>query len=182
VPAAFVTCGEKHAVAWQLEKGTLKQSEVKLGPYRNKILLSAAAVAGGMTILGTNEGDLVTVCAEKTVAAALKGSAGHAKAAINALYASPAGDVLVSGDRNGRVVVWQVAPVTAKEGSTVTLTACAEFTISGYNTSIAVEGGLNMSPGGAVASAPSKTPAGRRTLRFAGFYRCRCSHICAILT
>jgi hypothetical protein len=66
--------------------------------------------------------------------------------------------MLVTGDRTGCVKVWQVAPVTAKDGATASLTACAEFTISGYNVSAPVEGGLNLSAMGATTGA-AKTAA-----------------------
>ncbi|KAJ1442983.1 hypothetical protein B484DRAFT_389717, partial [Ochromonadaceae sp. CCMP2298] len=68
----------------------------------------------------------------------------HCKRAVNALWSSNDGTVLVSGDRDGKVVVWRVGVVPAKEGSTAELSCCAEFTLSGYSTTVEVEGGLNM--------------------------------------
>ena len=157
---AFITCGEKHAVTWQLEKGSLKQTECKLTTYRNKIMLSVAYLAGGMAVLGSAEGDLVVVANDKVVPAILQGSSGHGKKAINAIWSSPNGDVLVTGDRGGKVITWRVEAASSKEGNTAMLTSCAEFEISGYATSISVEGGLNMasnvSAGPAVATKTTK--------------------------
>lgn len=155
----FITCGEKHAVTWLLEKGALKQVEVKLGVFRNKALLSTASLAGGMSVVASAEGDLVVVAADKVVPAVLKGSEGHGKRSINALWSNTAGDVLVSGDRGGKVVVWQVAPISIKEGATANLIACAEFTISGFSTSVQVEGGVNMTPGSGAPAATGAKPA-----------------------
>ena len=154
--AAFITCGEKHAVTWQLDKGALNSTECKLGANRNKLVLSAAQVVDGMAVVGTADGDLLVVAANKVVLAALHGSAGHGKNSINAIWSSAAGDALVTGDRSGKVVVWQVAGVSTRDGSTASLTACAEFAITGFNQTAAVQGGLNMAPGGVVSSSAGK--------------------------
>jgi WD40 repeat protein len=149
----FVSCGEKHALTWTLANGALKQAECKLGAYRNKMILCAAYLSETMAVLGTSEGDLAVVNVEgKVVAAAIKGSHSHGSKSINALWSNPTGSVVASGDRDGKVIVWQASVVTVKEGSTANLIACADFTIHGYSKSAIVEGGLNMPSATAAAA------------------------------
>lgn len=156
----FISCGEKHCILWKYdEKRGLTQEEMKLGISRNKVILSAAALGPDLSILGTSEGDLLSVSGT-TVVEIKQSTNGHDKKAVNAIYAVPKQQTklshtpaaLVTGDRDGKVIVWKVdinsisSSSTSGSGgkdssalSTVTLTAFKDFMISGYSVAEVIE-------------------------------------------
>lgn len=136
----FVSCGEKHAVSWKLEKGTiLKQEKVKLSANKNKILLSITNSAGDGAIAATSEGDFFFIKGSSCAAVEINQSAnqvGHGKVAINALWSNDQGNVLLSGDKDGKIIVWSVAST----GASPVMTLVHEFELQGYNVSAHADG------------------------------------------
>ena len=139
---AFLSCGEKHAQLWANDKGSIKQCKMELGSNRSKMFMSAAWGPKGSTVCGTSEGDVMVlvgkdlgkdgakyivtadpegvkagtqVGADKNARAApSEGSHAHDKA-VNALWSSPDGQLVVSGGAEGKVMLWKVVP-DPKEG------------------------------------------------------------------
>jgi microtubule-associated protein-like 6 len=58
-------------------------------------------------VIGTNEGDLLLFRGESVLSSHDKA---HEKAAVNALWATPEGDVVVSGGKDGKVIIWAKMP------------------------------------------------------------------------
>lgn len=101
----FVSMGEKHVVVWRNSKGSYKQEQAKLGEHKNKTFLCAARLGGfggDSVAVGTNDGDLIVL---KGTAMASTQSKVHDKA-LNALWSSQDGCQLVSGGRDGKVILW----------------------------------------------------------------------------
>lgn len=130
----FISCGEKHAVMWTLDRNnSLKQENVKLGSHKNKIFLCAANFSADGAILSSSEGDLFHVIGTTCNPIAVPKNKGHGKSAINALWSNPSGDVIVSGDKDGHIALWSAA-------SPPNLTIIYEFDLTGYNLSSHADG------------------------------------------
>lgn len=130
----FVTCGEKHAVVWKFDSnvGLLTQETVKLGPHKNKVLLCVVSCDSG-ALYSTSEGELLYAkggAAAVAITVDKNSLTCHVKSAINALWSD--GTIVVSGDKDGKLVGWKYQSNTLK--------AIWEFTISGYNESAPLEG------------------------------------------
>jgi WD40 repeat protein len=128
----FVSCGEKHLCYWVRGSGASEKTYTcengKLGPHRNKMLLSVARVdnkRNGYYVIGTADGDLVVFNG-----ANIQTDSGtkHAdKCAVNALWSNCDGTLLLSGGRDGRIKVWNTS-----NGS---LQVLYSFDICGYSKS-----------------------------------------------
>jgi WD40 repeat protein len=128
----FASCGEKHAILWSFDKSSsvLSKQDIKLGTHRNKVFLCAAQCGDNTLIMSSSEGDMLLYSADGVATAAQiqKNSfSGHgSKASINALTQNQNGTLLFSGDREGKVVVWQYSTATKK------LTIVWETVLEGY--------------------------------------------------
>jgi WD40 repeat protein len=135
----FVSSGEKHVQFWRSNKGTSYTQETgKISGHTNKMHLSAVRAQGAQVIIGTSEGDVLRFA---VTAKALEvqptghGLHGSNKVNVNALMATPvpAGAAskdsdtcfVVSGGKDGKVMVWAVLPDKLQK--------CAEFTVTGFN-------------------------------------------------
>ena len=154
---AFLSCGEKHAQLWVSDRGSLKQCKMELGANKGKMFMSAAWGPKGSTVCGTSDGDVMVLVGkdmgkesakylvtadpegiklgtaaasgDKKAAAAAppaEGSRAHDKA-VNALWSSPDGQLIVSGGAEGKVMLWKVVP-DPKEGQLFKLRKLREFT------------------------------------------------------
>ncbi|RYH20674.1 hypothetical protein EON65_22795 [archaeon] len=110
----FVSCGEKHAIVWTFStaKGGLKQDNCKFaGGGKNQLFLSCASLPNSQVIMSTQTGEFHTFnLAGKNVSAMRVEGDTHGKSAINALYV--ANSKLVSGDKDGKVIIWSASDAT----------------------------------------------------------------------
>jgi microtubule-associated protein-like 6 len=141
----FISCGEKHAIMWTLDANNmLKQELIKLGTNKNKTFLSSTSVIGGGALMATADGNFFFATGNTCTPATLsKGSSmkGHGNVAINALWSNDTGDMVVSGDKDGHIVVWRVAAAN-------TMAIIYEFDLTGYHISSHADGLINAAAGG----------------------------------
>eukprot|EP01038_Epipyxis_sp_PR26KG_P010144 gene10144-13646_t len=111
----FVSCGEKHVIVWKIERMTLKQIDIKLGSNKNKTYMSVTRLLCDQKIkvaaLSTSDGLLMFLSGDTVTP--YKSNATkpiHEGKSINALWSNPVGDTMVSGGKDGSVIVWLVKP------------------------------------------------------------------------
>lgn len=119
----FFTCGEKHVCLWKMQNNTPKSETGKLGEHKNKSFMSAARGKGGIAVVGTSEGDLLLFRGTELLKSG-NGKPVHDKA-VNAVWSNPTGEIVLSGGRDGNVIVW------ACDGES--LTKLQSFLIFGYS-------------------------------------------------
>eukprot|EP01040_Poterioochromonas_malhamensis_P009806 gene9806-10650_t len=153
----FYSCGEKHIILWNLDRGTLKQENCKLGSNKNKVFLSIAR-GSSLVLTSTSEGELFGLQETSLVATNLvrAGISGHGKASINALIIRTirGEDIVLSGDKDGKVILWRAA---SSSSSSVTLSALFEFVVTTRHTEliVPVEGLTALNLGVGKSSTPS---------------------------
>lgn len=130
----FLSCGEKHAVCWTIDKGVLKQETCKLGTHKNKMLMAAARGASGVAIIATSDGELL-VLKDNTVMPNITDGQ-HSKKSINALWSNSEGTVLVSGGRDGKINLWRVT----SSGPSVSINLLTCFSLTKFSSSVPLLG------------------------------------------
>ena len=105
----FISLGEKHVVFWRDtdNKGSYKSTNAKLGEHRNKTFLCATTTScfgGNSLAAGTSAGDLVLFNDKEATKSQLKV---HEKG-LNAIWSSQDSNTLVTGGKDGIVIIWKV--------------------------------------------------------------------------
>lgn len=165
----FLSCGEKHCILWKTDrdKGSLQQVPTSLYMHKNKMFMSAVPGPKRSVVVGTSDGDIITlaegpdskgqlssfiVCKKgsqgqpseacvKLGTAAAAPSAGDKKGgpspgdsvvrahgkAVNAMWSSTDGTVIVSGGAEGRAIVWRLEAGDESAPGGLRLTKVTEF-------------------------------------------------------
>ena len=149
--SSFLSCGEKHTILWTMVDGALLQSKTKMTftpkpgdkdaikvDFKNKMYMCAVPGIYKSTIVGTSDGDIITLASSPSqrdkeidsficsapsktnevfcstcvmLGAGSKsphGTKAHNKA-VNALWSNELGDIVVSGCAEGKIIVWKMS-------------------------------------------------------------------------
>lgn len=105
--AHFLSCGEKHIALWTLVGSSAKCELIKLGAGKSKMFLSAVPLTIEYAAAATSEGDVYIL--HKNTLLTVNGKNMTYKAhekAVNAMWASGSGKLMVTGGADGIVILW----------------------------------------------------------------------------
>lgn len=120
----FITCGEKHIITWnyQKKKNQLTQENNKLlQNNKNKFYLSIVPSISGTNLLSTSDGELYSWVNKSIYPVTFTNYSGHNKSSINALWSNSDGNVIISGDKDGKLIVWTAQLVNNTKAGTQVL-------------------------------------------------------------
>jgi WD40 repeat protein len=98
----FLSCGEKHVWLWKLTGSALTSEDLKLGSHKSKTFLCAVSLTGEYGAVSSSDGDILILQGNAVSATYIKV---HDKS-VNALWANKAGDLIISGDAEGKIIIW----------------------------------------------------------------------------
>jgi WD40 repeat protein len=118
----FLSCGEKHIIFWKANHASnsnpyqgYQQCAVKLGQNKSKTFLSCVAISKGYAV-GSADGDLFLLQANDSSSSdplillpLSKAQTQCHDKGIPALWSSPDGLQVISGGKDGRIILWEVA-------------------------------------------------------------------------
>jgi WD40 repeat protein len=130
----FYTCGEKHVTFWKYDKGILKQETCQLDKFKNKIFMSLCCYRDDLVLVSTSDGSLFCLEGKSLKQPSIDTGSfvGHDKAAINAIWSSIDRLFMITGDKDGKIILWDI--------STGKLRIVFEFFLEGSSVSAPLEG------------------------------------------
>ena len=106
----FLSCGEKHIILWKYDNSSknYKQMKGKLGTNAKNLMLSVVSIGNDTCVVGTSEGDLLTMQPKSNDLVIVSSQIGYHEKAINAIWSNNNGSTIISAGKDQKLIIWNV--------------------------------------------------------------------------